>query len=171
MSEIKNKKNFLDLGCGTRPKEGCIGIDRQCLQGVGIVADIDYSLPLKDDSVEGICSNYFMEHSADITFLFKEIYRVCKNGATVELTVPYYASINAFKDPTHKTFFTEDTFRYFSKDQWYGSDYKIGVDFQLIKIKYHYSKIALILFPLRKYLRRHFLNMAGAMTVTLKAVK
>lgn len=162
---------YLDLGCGSRKKEGCLGIDRHCLQDVNVVADVDRGLPFKNNSIDGIHSNYFLEHSVDIIAVFKEIYRVCKNGAVIELTVPYYTSINAFKDPTHKTFFTEDTFRYFSSDQWYGSDYGIGTNLQLVKIKYHYSKIALFLFPFRKFLRRHFMNMVGAITVTLKVVK
>ena len=28
MNKIKNENNFLDLGCGNRRKEGCLGLDR-----------------------------------------------------------------------------------------------------------------------------------------------
>ena len=103
--------------------------------------------------------------------MFQEIYRVCKNGARVIMTVPYYTSINAFKDPTHKQFFTEETFKYFSADRWYGSDYKINTNFKVINIEYHYSSIAKFMPFLKKYIRRYVVNSVGAMTVTLEAVK
>jgi len=165
------KKIYLDLGCGSRKRAGHIGIDKAALECVDIVCDVEKGIPLKDNCVTGVYSNYFLEHVSDLIFVFQEIYRVCCNGATVEFVVPYYMSINAFKDPTHKQFFTEETFQYFSKSMWYGSDYKIKTNFEVIKIKYHYSKIALLFYPFRKYLRRHFFNMAGAMTVTLKVIK
>lgn len=171
MNQSESKKVFLDLGCGVRKRDGFLGIDRRYFKGVDLVADVDKSLPFKDNVIGAIYSNYFLEHTTDLLAIFQEIYRVCKDGAIVEFIVPYYTSINAFKDPTHKQFFTEETFRYFTQDKWYGSDYNIGTNFKIEKIKYHYSKIVLILYPFRRYLRRHFLNMAGAMTVILKVVK
>ena len=164
-------KICLDLGCGTRKRKGHIGIDRFALSGVDILCDIEKGIPIKNDCVKEVYSNYFFEHVQNLVFVFQEVYRVCKNGARVELVVPYYTSINAFKDPTHQTFFTEETFKYFTQDRWYGSDYNIKTNFAMIDITYHYSKIALLLYPLRKYLRRHFLNMVGAMTVTMEVVK
>ncbi len=164
-------KCLIDLGCGSRKQDGHIGIDRHCFKGVDLIADIDKAIPLKDNTVEGIYSSYFLEHTTNLILVFQEIYRVCKNKAFVVITVPYYASINAFKDPTHRNFFTEDTFRYFSKEKWYGSDYKINTNFKVLNIKYHYSRIA-SLFPfLKKYIRRYIINSVGAMTVKLEVVK
>lgn len=171
MIDNKNKKIFLDLGCGNRKKEGYIGMDRYLLKGVDIVSDIDKGLPFKDDVIEGVYSNYFLEHTIDLIFTFQEIYRVCKNKALVVLTVPYYTSINAFKDPTHKNFFTEETFKYFSRDKWYGSDYKINTNFRLLDIEYHYSRLVKILPFFKKYIRRHIINSVGAMTVKLEVIK
>lgn len=166
-----NKKIFLDLGCGNRKKDGYIGIDVSYLKGVDIIADADNGLPLKDNTVDGVYSNYFLEHTKDLVGVFQEIYRVSKREAIVTIIVPYYASINAFKDPTHRQFFTEETFKYFSKDKWYGSDYNINTDFRVLEIKYHYSRIA-NLFPFfKKYIRRHVINSVGAMTVKLKVIK
>lgn len=168
---LKKEKVVIDLGCGARRKQDAIGIDKYHCSGVDIVCDIENGIPIEDNSVDKIYATYFLEHVDNLIFTFQEMYRVLVNGGIVELLVPYYTSINAFKDPTHKNFFTEETFRYFSKDKWYGSDYKIGTNFEIVKIKYHYSKVALLLYPLRRYLRRHFLNMVGAMTVTLKVAK
>lgn len=163
----------LDLGCGNRKKEGYIGIDRVALKGVDIVCDIERGLPIKDDCVDKVYSFYFFEHLNDIVFIFQELYRVCKNRAIVELTVPYYTSINAFKDPTHKQLFTEETFRYFSQDKWYGSDYGINTNFRVLDIEYHYSRLIRKWFPeiLKRHMRRYLMNMVGAMTVRLSAQK
>lgn len=161
----------LDLGCGTRKKGKAIGLDRYPAPGVDIACDIENGIPVDDNSVDKICAFYFLEHVNNLIFVFQEMYRVLANGGTVELLVPYYNSINAFKDPTHRHFFTEDTFRYFSKDKWYGSDYGIGTDFELVSIEYHYSRLVPPWMPFKKYLRRHFMNMAGAMSVLLKARK
>ena len=166
-----DKKLFLDLGCGSRKKSGCVGVDRCCLSGVDVVTDTDKGLPFKDNSLDGIYSNYFMEHTSDLIRMFQEMYRVCKAGAVVTMTVPYYTSINAFKDPTHKQFFTEETFKYFSKDKWYGSDYKINTDFKVMDIQYHDSGIVRIMPFFKKYIRRFVINAVGAITVKLKVVK
>lgn len=161
----------LDLGCGIRKKDGCLGIDRGRFMGVDVVADIDRGLPFRDGVVDGIYSMYFLEHTKDIVGVFKEIYRVCRHNARVTITVPYYNSINAFKDPTHKQFFTEETFKYFSKDKWYGSDYGINTDFRVVSIEYHYSRIAKLVPFFKKYIRRYISNSVGAMTVTLEVIK
>lgn len=170
MKQLETKKIYLDLGCGNRKKENYLGIDRCLLKGVDIVADLDKDFPFKDSVIDGIYSNYFLEHVTNLVFIFQEMYRVCKNKALVIITVPYYTSINAFKDPTHKNFFTEETFRYFSRDKWYGSDYNFGIDFRVKKIKYHYSRLAKLL-PFKKYIRRYLMNMVGAMTVELEVIK
>ncbi|MEW6008478.1 MAG: methyltransferase domain-containing protein [Candidatus Omnitrophota bacterium] len=173
ISKNTNHKICLDLGCGSRKKEGYIGVDIVDLEGVDIVCSIENGIPINNDCVDKIHSVYFFEHINNLIFLFQEIYRICKNGAIVKITVPYYSSINAFKDPTHKQFFTEETFRYFSKDKWYGSDYNFNINFKLLNIKYHYSRLIRKWYPefIKRLMRRYFLNMVGAMTVELEVEK
>ena len=43
----------------------------------------------------------------------EEVNRICSKGATVKIIVPYFRSVWAFIDPTHKNFFTVDSFSYF----------------------------------------------------------
>ena len=63
----------LDLGCGTRKRAGYVGLDRTALPGVDIVCDADKGIPLGDNSVEAVYSNYFLEHVDDLIFLFQEL--------------------------------------------------------------------------------------------------
>lgn len=164
------EKVYLDLGCGRRKRPGYIGVDKSGLDGIDLVCNLEKGIPLRDNCVDRIFANYFFEHVRNLVFLFQEIYRVCRDGAVVEFVVPYYASINAFKDPTHCNFFTEETFKYFSKDKWYGSDYRIDTNFEMVNIKYHYSNLIKQL-PFKKYLRRYIFNSVGAMEVELRVIK
>src|SRR4030043_1113426 len=94
----------IDLGCGTRKQENHIGVDLAKLDGVDIVCDINIGLPFEDNTINGVYSNFMFEHIPDTVGLFKELYRVCTNGAIMEFKVPYYQSLTQFKDPTHKAF-------------------------------------------------------------------
>lgn len=165
----------LDLGCGSRRRFGYIGMDKWRSGTVDIVCDLEQGFPIESDSVDGIYCHHFLEHVSNLPFLMKEIFRVCRPGALVEVTVPYYASVGAFKDPTHVNFFTEETFRYFSKDHWYGSDYGFDVHFQMKKIRYLYMppfhKVSLVLPFVMPLLRRHLINVIHSMTVELEVIK
>jgi len=44
----------------------------------------------------------------------EDLYRILKPGGVLKITVPYYNSKGTFQDPTHKRFFTEETFLYFT---------------------------------------------------------
>jgi hypothetical protein len=46
----------------------------------------------------------------------EEVHRICKPGGLVKVIVPYFRSIWACIDPTHKHFFTVDSFAYFDPD-------------------------------------------------------
>ena len=46
----------------------------------------------------------------------EEIYRICKPGGLVKVIVPYFRSVWASIDPTHKTSFTVNSLAYFDPD-------------------------------------------------------
>lgn len=105
----------LDIGCGKNKKPGFTGLDRVRMPGVDIVCDLDKEqIPLEDGSVDEVFSMHFMEHTADLLFVMEEVWRVCKDGAKVTIAVPYFTSVGAFRDPTHKRFFTYETFDHFT---------------------------------------------------------
>ncbi len=88
--QLSNRALAVDLGCGTNKRAGTIGIDRRPLAGVDIVMDLDREpLPFADDSIPTIYSNGlfgFLENPASI---LREIVRVCRRGATVEIWTPH----------------------------------------------------------------------------------
>jgi SAM-dependent methyltransferase len=105
----------LDLGCGLKKKEGFTGLDRLALPGVDIVCDLDREpIPLPDDTVDEVHTMHFLEHTADLLAVMQEVWRVCSDGARVSIVVPYFNSIGAYRDPTHRRFFTWETFEHFT---------------------------------------------------------
>ena len=110
----------IDLGCGSRKKEGTIGIDMQAGSGVDYVLNLQADpLPFPDQSVEYIHSAHFLEHLENgnyVVKIFKEISRVCVDGAELELWGPYSWSNSAFV-LGHNLFFNED--HYLHLGFWY----------------------------------------------------
>lgn len=108
----------IDLGCGTKKKEGYYGIDVVEYPGVDKVMDLRMStLPFPDGSLTDVYCSHFLEH---LTFeenchLFNEAYRVLKEGGIFEIVVPHGMSYSGMADLSHKTFWTEDTFGYFTE--------------------------------------------------------
>jgi hypothetical protein len=117
MNELK-----IDLGCGSRKKEGTIGIDIQAQQGVDYVLNLQAEpLPFPNHSVEYVHSSHFLEHIENANYvvkIFTEISRVCVDGAELELWTPYTWSNPAFIFG-HNLFFNED--HYLHLCAWHSS--------------------------------------------------
>jgi hypothetical protein len=155
---------------------------------VDVICDLEQGIPLPDDCVDGVYANHSLEHIGHLDLLMQEIYRVCRAGASVTVRVPYYTSIGAFKDPTHKRFFTEETFLYYSpansrkrtrackRTRWTRFDYGFGVHFAIDSISYTYmrpfGRLGKVLpswamFPFRRFLW----NVVHTMVVEMHVVK
>ncbi|MGB8699020.1 MAG: methyltransferase domain-containing protein, partial [Thermosynechococcaceae cyanobacterium] len=104
----------IDLGCGMRKAVGFIGIDINPAPGVDIVADLSKSFPFEDSSIDEVRAHDFIEHLPDRLQTMNEIWRICKDGAIVDLFVPSTDGRGAFQDPTHVSFWNINSFQYFS---------------------------------------------------------
>lgn len=112
--KLENEPVRIDLGCGKRKQEGFFGIDRFPMPEVDILADIDSVLPLEGDSVDILFSSHALEHTKDLMFTMREIYRVCKHGAQVCIIAPYYEQKLNVANPYHLTVFNEHTPRFWT---------------------------------------------------------
>lgn len=105
----------LNLGCGSDLRDGYVNVDRVKLDGVDVVHDLDVGpWPFPDESCDGIIAQDVFEHVADPILFMVESWRVLMLGAGLVLKVPYWASRDAFTDPTHRRFCTEHTFDYWT---------------------------------------------------------
>lgn len=126
----------LDLACGQNKAPGFVGIDIVKVPGVDHVWDLTRTpWPLKDGLAEEVICSHFFEHldgTQRIAFM-DELYRVMENGAKATLVTPYWSSMRAVQDPTHKwPPVCEASFLYFNK-QWRATNrldhYPIKSDF------------------------------------------
>jgi predicted SAM-dependent methyltransferase len=117
----KSKKEEIvgiDLGCGQikQPIEfftenfkltptKVIGVDIVDCEGVDIVHDLTkFPYPFKDESADMIFASHFVEHLDGIERMkfMDECHRILKPEGKMRLVHPYYKSVRAVQDPTHK---------------------------------------------------------------------
>ena len=100
---------ILDLGCGENKVPNSIGLDNAQLPGVDVEHDLlDFPYPFDNESIDKIYLRHVIEHFAfeNINFIMNECNRILKNDGLLVITVPHVFSISAFIDPTHRSFFT-----------------------------------------------------------------
>lgn len=128
----------LHLGCGNEIKSGFVNLDSINLPGVDVVHNLNiFPWPFKDNTFSHIFSISTLEHLDNLVKVMEEIHRVCKRGAVIEIRVPHFASLGAYKDPTHKIFFSYYTFDYFAENFDY--NFYTPVRFKIIERKIIYG--------------------------------
>jgi SAM-dependent methyltransferase len=110
----------LDLGCGLHAKRGWVNVDIAKLPGVDIVWDLEKRpWPLPSNTFTEMEAHHVLEHLSDLVKTMEEIHHVCKDGAILRISVPYFASPSYNLDPTHKRKFNLQSFQYFTKAPGY----------------------------------------------------
>ena len=100
----------IDLGGGLFPREGYTTIDQE---GSDIIADLNDGIPLEDNSVGVINASHVIEHLKDPIKTMREIHRVLAHGGWAFIEVPSTEGNGAWCDPTHVSFWNEDSFPYY----------------------------------------------------------
>ncbi|GIU68450.1 MAG: hypothetical protein KatS3mg093_337 [Candidatus Parcubacteria bacterium] len=93
----------LNLGCGKDVLEGWINCDIIKTKGVNKVFDLNkFPYPFKTNSVDEVRMFHILEHLDDPDKVIRELWRICKGGAKVEIRVPHFSSPLAWGDLTHR---------------------------------------------------------------------
>lgn len=111
----------IDIGCGSKKKEGFVGVDQYAMEGVDHVCKIgEEALPFENDSVEEVHCSHFLEHlsAKQRTSFMNELYRVMKNGAQASVIVPHWNSNRAYGDPTHQWPPVSEMYMYYLSKDW-----------------------------------------------------
>jgi len=100
----------INMGAGADYKDGWINVDWQGKQDV--ICDLSKEVPFKDNSVDEILMDNFLEHMPREKFFWfmDEIHRICKPGAIIKIYVPHCTSPGAFGHPSHYTYFHSSSF-------------------------------------------------------------
>lgn len=110
---------ILHLGCGQKPAPGRVNVDMVPMPGVDVVHDLDvHPWPWTDGTVTEIHAPHVFEHVADPLGFMAEAHRVLTAGGWLHIEVPHWRHQNAYTDPTHRRYCTEDTFRYWVRGTW-----------------------------------------------------
>ena len=105
--DILGGKKALDVGCGPRKLHGAVGMDMSKFPGVDVVHDANETpWPFEDNSFDLVLFNQSLEHLDDVSKALEDAMRVLKSKGRLIIQVPYFRSVDAFADTTHRHFFT-----------------------------------------------------------------
>jgi len=101
MKKSINKKR-LNLGCGKDIRKGWINLDFIKNDGVDVIHDLnEYPLPFEDNTFDEVIAINLMEHLDKPANFVKELWRISKPNAKVEIETPHFSSAVAWQDITH----------------------------------------------------------------------
>ena len=107
-------KKILDLGCGNQKIPGAVGIDINPETKADIIHDLNqFPYPFEESTFDEIYVDNVLEHLVDVMKVMEELHRISKPHGIIIIKVPYFRSRYASIDPTHKHFFTVESFTYF----------------------------------------------------------
>lgn len=104
----------VDLGGGIDPLKGYTTID---IQDADINCDLNDGIPLPDNSCYIVNARHTLEHLRDPINSMREIHRVLVHGGWAFIEVPSTDGRGAFQDPTHVSYWNQNSFMYYTKTE------------------------------------------------------
>ena len=105
----------LELGGRFNAAAGFESVD---LKDAQVIADLNKPWPFADSSVGVVRAFDVFEHLRDPLFVMKELYRVLAPGGWAIIQVPSTDGRGAFQDPTHVSYWNENSFLYYTNSQY-----------------------------------------------------
>lgn len=102
----------VDIGGGINPYPGYTTVDLR--ETADYVYDLNNGIPLPDNSVGVLNASHILEHLHDKTKIMGEIHRVLAHGGWAFIEVPSTDGRGAFQDPTHVSYWNENSFLYYT---------------------------------------------------------
>jgi glycosyltransferase involved in cell wall biosynthesis len=112
-SQLNGLLNIDLCGAFNKPKN-FISID---VEGSDIIHDLNKGIPLADNSCGIVRAHDALEHIADKMMIMQEIHRVLAPGGILLSSTPSTDGRGAFQDPTHVSFWNENSFWYYTRNQ------------------------------------------------------
>ncbi len=138
----------LNLGCGYNKRPGWTNVDHSAACKPDQVVELEsFPWPWADGSVDEILLNHVLEHLGATPEAYigvmKEIWRVCRSGASVTIVVPHPRHDDFLGDPTHVRPITAPGLALFDRklnEEWVRAGAANtplalyhGVDFEIVK--------------------------------------
>lgn len=141
----------LNLGCGSKILNGYTNVDKFDYYNPDILHNLEkFPYPFDENSVEEIILSHVLEHIGQDPDIFnqiiKELYRICKNDAILNIAVPHPRHDSFISDPTHVRPITLLSLRLYDQElnkKWEKNKAANtplglihGVNFQIISVQY-----------------------------------
>jgi glycosyltransferase involved in cell wall biosynthesis len=110
-AQIKGLK-MIDIGGGIDGRPGYTTIDQQDGE---IKCDLNEGIPMEDNSCYVVNASHVIEHLKDPIRTMSEIHRVLAHGGWAFIEVPSTDGRGAFQDPTHVSFWNQNSFWYYTR--------------------------------------------------------
>ena len=112
----------LNLGCGDARMDGYLNVDKEAGCKPDKILDLEvFPWDFKDNSVDQIILCHILEHlgqtSQTYLLIMRELYRICKAGAKIDIKVPHPRHDDFITDPTHVRPILPGQFYMYSKKQ------------------------------------------------------
>ncbi len=165
-------KSSLDLGCGPLMRnpynaDKVFGIDIVGRESESLkIADLVIEpIPFPNSTFDYITAFDFLEHIPRLTYyngkrlnpfiqLMNEVYRVLRPGGIFLAHTPSYPRQEAFQDPTHVNFISENTIEYFAGSSVQTCrNYGFNGEFELIRQNWSKEYTYWLIWELRRPLR------------------
>ena len=102
----------LNLGCGRDIRKGYVNTDLIEVTGIDEVFDMNFfPYPFKDSIFEEIICNGVLDYLENPDRVMKEIWRIAKPKAKIELSVGHFSSLAQYNQLTNKRGFTSTIFK------------------------------------------------------------
>lgn len=99
---MSNLPSILNVGCGQVRIPGSVGVDFDPATTADVIHDLDvFPWPFPDRSFDRIVCWHVLEHLKTPWRAMKELERLARPGAKVELATPHYSSPDSWGDITH----------------------------------------------------------------------
>jgi glycosyltransferase involved in cell wall biosynthesis/predicted SAM-dependent methyltransferase len=117
----------IDIGGGLYPKPGYESVD--IING-DITANLNDKWPFLDGEIGVINASHVIEHLNDKHHTMSEMYRVLADGGWAFIEVPSTDGRGAWQDPTHVSFWNQNSFWYYTRQQQMDFIYNKDIKFQ-----------------------------------------
>ena len=117
----------IDIGGGLFGRSGYETVD---IKNGDIIADLNERWPFEDGEVGVINASHVIEHLKDKHHTMSELYRVLADGGWAFIEVPSTDGRGAWQDPTHVSFWNQNSFWYYTRQQQMDYIYNKDIKFQ-----------------------------------------
>jgi len=121
----------IDLGGAISKPEGYTSLD---VRDADVICDLREGIPYNDNSVGIVRAYDLLEHLPDAVFTMNEIWRVLAPGGWLLASIPSTDGRGAFQDPTHVSFWNENSMSYYTNPKFQRYVPAIKARFQVSRV-------------------------------------